>query len=77
MQLPCLDHSGVARVPFGTYVLLSVLVQGVFIAGTILTGDALMRGDPLALLFGGAVFLAAGVAIYRLRKRFTARPRAT
>lgn len=61
-----------ARVPFGTYMLVSMLVQGTFLSATILAGDAFMRGDWRALLFAGALFVMVGFVMHRLRKRFAA-----
>lgn len=61
-----------ARVPFGSYLLVSLLVQGGFMAATILAGDAFMRGDWRALVFAGGLFCLVGFILHRLRKRFAA-----
>jgi uncharacterized membrane protein YdjX (TVP38/TMEM64 family) len=68
---------GLARVPFGTYLLISLLVQVVYLGATILAGDALMRGDWWALAVAGGLFVVVGAVMHRLRKRFVARRRQT
>ena len=60
-----------ARVPFGIYLVVSTLVPSVYLAGTILAGDAMMRGDWRMLILAAVLCVAAGVAIHRLRKRLT------
>jgi uncharacterized membrane protein YdjX (TVP38/TMEM64 family) len=60
---------GVARVPFRIYMMASLAVLAVFIAGTVLSGEALIRGDMRGLAFGGAVCGVAAVVVYRLRRR--------
>ncbi len=67
---------GLARVPFGVYMVVSTLVPAAYIAGTILAGDALMRGDKGALAAAGAVVLLAGAGLHRLRKKLLAARRA-
>jgi uncharacterized membrane protein YdjX (TVP38/TMEM64 family) len=66
---------GLARVPFGPYMLVSVLVPSVYAAAMILLGDALMRGDRWAMLAAGGLFLVVGVVLHILRKRFQAASR--
>ncbi len=66
---------GLARVPFGIYLLISILVPALYLGGVILAGDAMMRGDWRMLTLAGVLCGAAGVAIHRLRKRLTARSR--
>jgi uncharacterized membrane protein YdjX (TVP38/TMEM64 family) len=60
---------GLARVPFGTYLLVSMAVQVTFLSATVLAGDAFMRGDWRALVFAGALFGLVGFVLHRLRKR--------
>ena len=67
---------GLARVPFGVYMVVSTLVPTAYIVGTILAGDALMRGDKGALAVAGGVFLLAVVGLQRLRKKLQAARRA-
>jgi uncharacterized membrane protein YdjX (TVP38/TMEM64 family) len=63
---------GLARVPFGTYMLVSLAVQVAFLSATVLAGDAFMRGDWRALVFAGALFVLVGFVMHRLRKRLAA-----
>jgi len=65
---------GLARVPFGPYLLVSTVVHASFVVGTVLMGDALMLGDSRALAAGVLLCVAAGVAIYRIRKRWKRSP---
>lgn len=67
---------GLARVPFGAYMVVSTLVPSLYLSSAILAGDALMRHDWRGLIFAGVLCAVAGVAIYRLRKRLTALRRA-
>jgi uncharacterized membrane protein YdjX (TVP38/TMEM64 family) len=61
---------GLARVPFGPYMLVSVVVPSVYAVAIITLGDALMRGDPWAIAGAVALFLVIGVVLHFLRKRF-------
>lgn len=61
-----------ARVPFGIYMVVSMLVHTAFMVATILAGDALMRGDGSALLFAGGLIVVVGFIVHRLRRRFAA-----
>jgi uncharacterized membrane protein YdjX (TVP38/TMEM64 family) len=61
---------GLARVPFGPYMLVSVVVPSVYATAMILLGDALMRGDHWAIAGAGAMFLVVGVILHVLRKRY-------
>lgn len=67
---------GLARVPFGIYMVVSSLVPAAYIVGTILAGDALMRKDPGALAVGGVVFVLAAVGLHRLRRKLRTARRA-
>lgn len=67
---------GLARVPFGIYMVVSTLVPMAYIAGTILAGDALMRGDKGALAAAGVLFALAAFGLHRLRKKLQAARRA-
>jgi uncharacterized membrane protein YdjX (TVP38/TMEM64 family) len=61
-----------ARVPFGTYLLISLAVQVTYLTAVILAGDALARGDWRALAAAGVLFVLVGVVMHRLRLRFAA-----
>jgi uncharacterized membrane protein YdjX (TVP38/TMEM64 family) len=60
---------GLARVPFGVYMLVSTVVPAAYLTGTILFGDALARGDRWAMAGAGALFLVAGGVLHQLRRR--------
>jgi uncharacterized membrane protein YdjX (TVP38/TMEM64 family) len=66
---------GLARVPFGIYLLVSLLVQVAFLTATVTAGDALMRGDWRALAIAGALFVGVGLVMHRLRLRLAANRR--
>lgn len=60
---------GLARVPFGPYMLVSVLVPSGYAAAAITLGDAVMRGDRWAMAGAGALFVVVGVILHIVRKR--------
>lgn len=60
---------GLARVPFGPYMLVSVIVPSVYAAAMITLGDALMRGDRWAIVGAGALFVGVGTILHFIRKR--------
>jgi uncharacterized membrane protein YdjX (TVP38/TMEM64 family) len=61
-----------ARVPFATYMGISLAVQITFLTAVILAGDAIARGDWRALVAAGVLFVLVGVVMHRLRLRFAA-----
>jgi uncharacterized membrane protein YdjX (TVP38/TMEM64 family) len=61
---------GLARVPFGPYMLVSIVVPSAYATAMILLGDALMRGDRWAMLGAGGLFVLVGVILHVMRKRF-------
>ncbi|MEO7413995.1 MAG: VTT domain-containing protein [Opitutaceae bacterium] len=61
-----------ARVPFGTYMLISLAVQMTFLTTVILAGDAVARGDWRAMTAAGVLFVLVGAVMHRLRARFAA-----
>jgi uncharacterized membrane protein YdjX (TVP38/TMEM64 family) len=61
---------GLARVPFGPYMLVSVVVPSVYATAMILLGDALMRGDRWAIAGAGVMFVVVGVILHIMRKRY-------
>lgn len=61
---------GLARVPFGPYMLVSIVVPSTYATAMILLGDALMRGDRWAMVGAGALFVVVGVVLHVLRKRY-------
>lgn len=62
---------GMARVPFGLYLVISVGVPAAYIGATILAGDALGRGDRSSLAAAGVLCAVAGLGLHLLRKRLT------
>lgn len=60
---------GLARVPFGPYLLISVLIPGSYATALIVLGDGLMRGDRWAMAGAGFLFLVVGIVLHILRKR--------
>lgn len=64
---------GVARVHFGLYMLISVLVPTVHLTIAVLAGDALMQGNHGKLMVAGALFAVVGVGLHLLRKRLAAK----
>lgn len=61
---------GMARVPFGVYMLVSTLVPAAYVSAMIVLGDGLVRGDRTAMAAAGAIFVATGVVLHWLRKRY-------
>lgn len=61
-----------ARVPFGTYLGISLAVQTTYLTAVILAGDAFARGDWRALTAAGVLFVVVGTVMHRLRMRFAA-----
>jgi uncharacterized membrane protein YdjX (TVP38/TMEM64 family) len=61
---------GLARVPFGPYMLVSIIVPSAYATAVITMGDALMRGDRWAMVGAGALFIIVGIVLHVLRKRF-------
>jgi uncharacterized membrane protein YdjX (TVP38/TMEM64 family) len=60
---------GLARVPFGPYMAVSVFVTGTYTALTIVAVDGVARGDPWTLALAGAVLVVVMLTVHRLRKR--------
>ena len=63
---------GLARVPFGPYMLVSVVVPSIYATAMILLGDALMRGDRWAIAGAAAIFVVVGAVLHIIRKRYRA-----
>jgi uncharacterized membrane protein YdjX (TVP38/TMEM64 family) len=61
-----------ARVPFVTYMTISLAVQTTYLTAVILAGDAIARGDWRALTAAGVLFAFVGFVMHRLRLRFAA-----
>jgi uncharacterized membrane protein YdjX (TVP38/TMEM64 family) len=65
---------GLARVPFGAYMLVSIVVPSAYAMAMITLGDALMRGDRWAMAAAGGLFVAVGIVLHVMRKRLQSRP---
>ena len=61
---------GLARVPFGAYMLVSIIVPSAYATAMILLGDALMRGDRWAIGGAAVLFVIVGVILHIMRKRY-------
>ena len=59
---------GLARVPFGAYMLVSTLVPSAYITAIIVLGDGLMRRDGRAIAIAAALFFVAGGIIHQTRR---------
>ena len=62
---------GLARAPFGIYMVVSTFVPACYLTGTIIMGDALMRRDPWAVALAVTIFFLAGAVIHQLQRRFS------
>ncbi|MBC8039930.1 MAG: VTT domain-containing protein [Opitutaceae bacterium] len=62
---------GLARVPFGIYLAVSVAVTTAMIVVAILAGDALVRGDKTMLAIAGAGCAVVGLGMHLIRKKVT------
>ncbi len=63
---------GLARVRFGVYLPVSVLVPTIHLAVAVLAGDALVQGNHTRLLVAGGLFAVVGCGLHLLRKRLKA-----
>jgi uncharacterized membrane protein YdjX (TVP38/TMEM64 family) len=61
---------GLAEVPFGKYLLVSVLIQGPLTAAVILFGDALLHGKGRTAFVALSLILALMAATQLLRKHY-------
>ncbi len=64
---------GLARVHFGFYLAISVLVPAVHLTIAVVAGDALMQGNNTKLMVAGALFAVVGFGLHFLRKRLAAK----
>lgn len=67
---------GLARVPFGKYLLISCAVQWAFNAALILFGDALLHGKGKLALLGLCALLALTAGTHLVRKHYERRKKA-
>lgn len=64
---------GLARVPFGSFLLISLAVPTLHLSIAVFAGDALAEGSTLKLTIAGLLFAALCVALYFFRKRLAVR----
>jgi uncharacterized membrane protein YdjX (TVP38/TMEM64 family) len=62
---------GLARVPFGKYLLISCLITGALNTAFVLFGDALLQGKGRTALTSLLVILALAVGTHLLRKHYS------
>jgi uncharacterized membrane protein YdjX (TVP38/TMEM64 family) len=65
---------GLARVPFGKYMIISGVISGSLTTGFILFGDALLHGKGGVALFSILLLLALTVATHLVRKHYGRKP---
>ena len=63
---------GLLAVPFASYLLISVLINGLFVIGIVLTGGAIFEGQIGLLILGISLLIAASVALKMIRRRLAA-----
>lgn len=64
---------GLARVHFGIYMLVSLVVPTLHLSLAVLAGDALAHGNQGKLMVAGALFGGLGATLHVLRKRLAAK----
>jgi len=64
---------GLARVRFGIYMLVAMVVPTVYLIIAVLAGDALAAGDQRKLMIAGVLFAVVGATLHFLRKRLAAK----
>lgn len=62
---------GLLAVPFATYLLISVPINGLLITGFVLTGGAIFEGSLGAAIAGVSILIAASLAVKMIRRRLT------
>jgi hypothetical protein len=62
------NHRGFA-VPFVSYLLISVPINGLFVTGFVLTGGAIFEGQIGLLILGISILIAAALTIKIIRGR--------
>lgn len=61
---------GLARVPFGKYLLVSCIVQGIYVPAFVLFGDALLHGKGKLAMAAAGLLVAGAVATHWARKHY-------
>jgi hypothetical protein len=62
-------HLGLLAVPFVSYLLISVPINGLFVTGFVLTGRAIFEGQIGLLIAGISILLATTLAVKMIRRR--------
>ena len=60
---------GLLAVPFVSYQLISVPINGLFVTGFVLTGGAIFEGQIGLLILGISILIAAAIALKMIRRR--------
>ena len=60
---------GLLAVPFVSYLLISVPINGLFVTGFVLTGGAIFEGQIGVLILGISILIAASIALKIIRRR--------
>jgi hypothetical protein len=63
---------GLLAVPFASYLLISVPINGLFVTGFVLTGGAIFEGSLGAAIAGVSILIAASIAVKMIRRRLAA-----
>jgi len=63
---------GLLGVPFLTYILISIPLNGIFVVGFVLTGGAIFEGNIGMIAAGFAILAAAGLGLKLLRGKLKA-----
>jgi hypothetical protein len=56
-------------VPFVSYLLISVPINGLFVTGFVFTGGAIFEGQIGVLILGISILIAAAIAVKMIRRR--------
>ena len=66
---------GLIGVPFLTYILISIPLNGIFVVGFVLTGGAIFEGNLGMIAAGLAILAAAAIGLRLLRNKLASRAR--
>ena len=66
-----------ADVPLAPYVVISLVVEGVFTAGFVVFGDALMHGEGRMIVLGGTVIVVAIAGTHLVRRHMGSKAKAS
>lgn len=63
---------GLLAVPFLSYLLISIPINGLFVAGFVLTGGAIFEGSLGAAIVGVSILIVASIAVKMIHRRIAA-----